>query len=83
MILIQSSRYSFFQSTTIIGWRSVWYVRFFPCAKYLLKIIFLVAAAIFMLYLGQNNALSSCVTANSASKITNFTHKNTGAGHNF
>ena len=54
-----------------------------PLVKIFTQIFFLVAAALFMLYLGQNYALSSCVTANRALMITNYTHENTGAGQNF
>jgi len=58
------------------------FVRCLPWGKSLLR-YFLVAAALFMLFVGYNHAWRSCVTVNGAFKITNYTHENTGAGHNF
>jgi hypothetical protein len=46
---------NFFQSTTILGWRSVCFVRCLPWKNIYLD-HFLVAAALFMLHLGQNRA---------------------------
>jgi hypothetical protein len=42
-----------------------------------------VAVALFMLYLGQNYAWCLRVAANRVLESTNYTHENTGAGHNF
>jgi hypothetical protein len=43
----------------------------------------LVAVALFMLYLGQIYAWCSGKNLNGAFESTNYTHENTGAGHNF
>jgi hypothetical protein len=45
--------------------------------------IFLVAAALFMLYLGQNSAWLSAVSTNKDFESTNYKTENTVAGHNF
>jgi hypothetical protein len=42
-----------------------------------------VAAALFMLYLGQNHAWCRGKILDRALESTNYTHENTGAGHNF
>jgi hypothetical protein len=47
-----------------------------PIVKISLRAHLLVAAALFMLYLGQNHA-------SRVIKSTNYTHQNIGAGHNF
>ena len=54
-----------------------------PLRKFFTWIIFLVAAPLFMLYLSQNNALCRWETTNRVFEGTNYTHKNTGVGHNF
>jgi hypothetical protein len=43
-------------------------------------LLMLVAAALFMLYLGQNNAWFSPVSTNRVLESTNNKHENTGAG---
>ena len=44
---------------------------------------FLVAAALFMLYLGQNYAWLSPVSTYEVLESKNYKHENTGAGHIF
>jgi hypothetical protein len=53
-----------------------------PWGFFLTYITLLGAAALFILYLGQNDALCLRVTANAAFERENYTHENTGAGHN-
>jgi hypothetical protein len=66
----------FIKSTTILGWRSVCFVRCTHLVKISLRAHLVVAVALFMLYLGKS-------ILNGVLKSANHTHKNTGAGHNF
>jgi hypothetical protein len=51
--------------------------------KFFTLSIFLVDAALFMLYLGYNLALIFAVSTDLFFESTNYKHENTGAGHNF
>jgi hypothetical protein len=44
---------------------------------------FLVAAALFMIYLGQNHAWLSPVSTSRVIESTNYKNEKNGAGHNF
>jgi len=54
-----------------------------PLEKFFTLIIFLVAEAFYMLYLGQNHAWLSPVSTSRVFESTNYKHENTGTGHNF
>ena len=54
-----------------------------PLVKISLKAYRLVAVALIMLYLGQNHALWARKILNKVFESKNYTHENTGAGHNF
>jgi hypothetical protein len=54
-----------------------------PPPRPLLRAHFLVAVALFMLYLGQNLAWLWGKILNRVFESTNYTHENTGAGHTF
>ena len=82
---IQSYRYSIFniiKSTTILGWRSVCFVRCILSVIISLRAHLLVAVALFMLYFGQNRSSCRWETTTGVFESTNYTHENTVAGHN-
>jgi hypothetical protein len=54
-----------------------------PFGTFFIKVILLVAAALFMLYLSQNYAWLSPVPTVRVLKSNNYTHENTGAGRSF
>jgi hypothetical protein len=53
-----------------------------PLVKISLRAHLSVAVALFMLYLGQNYPWSLGKILNKMLESTNYTHENTGAGHN-
>jgi hypothetical protein len=83
LIRIKSSKYSILSNLPLLSVG----VLFVLCVASLGEILyldnFLVAAALFKLYLGQNNAWLSPVSTNRVFDSTNYKHKKNGASHNF
>ena len=54
-----------------------------PLPRPLVRAHLLVTLVVFMIYLGRNHALLWGGILNRVFESTNYTHENTGAGHNF
>ena len=82
-IPIQLSRYSILSNRSLFSAGVLCFCALPPLVKTSLRAHLLVTVVVFILYLGRNYALLWGGILNRVFESTNYTHENTGAGHNF